>query len=83
MSMITDRIGQQKVLLPINRNYNNICNTLEAFFVIKSKEIPKVFVFVFANSEKSHFSAHAMVRTVLLVLKSGQLISKQISRILL
>ena len=44
VSMITDQIGRQKVLLPINRNYNNICNTL-GFFVIKSKEIPKVFFF--------------------------------------
>ena len=66
VSIITDRIGRQKVLLPINRNYNNICNTL-GFFVIKSKEIPKVFFFFFANSEKSHFSARAMARTVLLL----------------
>ena len=52
VSMITDRIGRQKVLLPINRNYNNICNTL-GFFVIKSKEIPKVFFFFLLTVKKA------------------------------
>ena len=57
VSIITDRIGRQKVLLPINRNYNNICNTL-GFFVIKSKEIPKVFFFSLLTVKKA-ISAHA------------------------
>ena len=52
VSMITDQIGRQKVLLPINRNYNNICNTL-GFFVIKSKEIPKVFFFFLLTVKKA------------------------------
>ena len=52
VSMTTDRIGRQKVLLPINRNYNNICNTL-GFFVIKSKQIPKVFFFFLLTVKKA------------------------------
>ena len=31
MSMITDRIGQHKVLLTINHNYNKICDILGFF----------------------------------------------------
>ena len=32
MSMITDRIGQHEVLLPINHNFNKICDILASFF---------------------------------------------------
>ena len=42
-SIITDRIGQDKVLLLINHNYNKICDVL-AFFKIKTQEIPRVFL---------------------------------------
>ena len=31
-SMITDRIGRHEVLLPINHNFNKICDILGSFF---------------------------------------------------
>ena len=31
-SMITDRIGRHEVLLPINHNFNKICNIIGYFF---------------------------------------------------
>ena len=43
-SMITDRIGQHKVLLPINHNYNKICYIL-GFFLIKTQVNSKSFFF--------------------------------------
>ena len=46
--MITDRIGRHAVLLPINRNFNKICDILGSFFLIKTQEIP-IF---FSSSEK-------------------------------
>ena len=36
--MITDRIGQHKVLLPINHNYNKICDVL-GFSKIQTQEM--------------------------------------------
>ena len=42
-SMITDRIGRNEVLLPINHNYNKICDVL-ALLKIKTQEIPGVFL---------------------------------------
>ena len=42
-SIITDRIGWDIALLPINHNYDRICDVL-AFFKIKTQEIPGVFV---------------------------------------
>ena len=48
--MITDRIGLHSVLLPINHNFNKICDII----IIKTEEIP-IF---FASSEKSHLSAY-------------------------
>jgi len=63
-SMITDQIGRHNVLLPINHNYDKICDIL-GFFKLKTPEILRVF---FASSEKNPFKcAHAMfcmVRTV-------------------
>ena len=55
MCIITDRIGRDKVLLPIiiNHNYNKICDVL-AFFKIKTQEIPRVFLL--AVEKKSHLS---------------------------
>ena len=50
-SMITDGIGRHEVLLPINHNFNKICNILGSFF--KSKD--KKFRDFFASSEKRPF----------------------------
>ena len=46
--MITDRIGRHEVLLPINHNFNKICDILGSFFNqnTRNSEI------LFANSEK-------------------------------
>ena len=41
--MITDRIGRNEVLLPINHNYNKICVVL-ALLKIKTQDIPGVFL---------------------------------------
>ena len=53
MSIITDGIGRDNVLLPINHNYNKICDVL-AFFKIKTQEIPRVFLL--AVGKKGHLS---------------------------
>ena len=49
-SIITDRIGQDKVLLLINHNYNKICDVLD-FFKIKTLR-----VFLLAVEKKGHLS---------------------------
>ena len=78
-SMITYRIGGHEVLLPINHNYNKICDTL-GFLKLRQKKFRESFI----SSENSHLSARVlsnylgMMRTVLLVPKSGQLIANQI-----
>ena len=64
--MITDRIGRHEVLLPVNHNYNKICDIL-GFFKL---------VFFLPAEKKSHLSARVrwcvlsnhlgMTRTVLL-----------------
>ena len=41
--MITDQIGWHKVLLPINHDYNKICDVV-GFFPIKTQEILRVFL---------------------------------------
>ena len=46
--MITDRIGRHEVLLPINHNFNKICNIIRLFFKSKHKK----FEICFASSEK-------------------------------
>ena len=84
MSMISDQIGRHEVLLPINHNYNKICYILD-FFLIKTQEIPRFFLLAV---KKGHLSMRVRWRvlshyTVLLVLKSEQLIANQILRILL
>ena len=43
--MITDRIGRHEVLLPINHNFNKICDILGSFFLIKTQEIPRFFCY--------------------------------------
>ena len=40
MSVVTGWFGRQEVLLPINHNYNKICDILG--FFIKTQEIPRV-----------------------------------------
>ena len=75
-SMITDRIGQHEILLPINHNFNKNCDIIGYFFLIKTQEIPN-FVLL-AVKLKSHLRARVMARTVQLRLKSGQLIANQI-----
>ena len=91
-SIITDRIGQDKVLLLINHNYNKFCDVL-AFFKVKIQEIPRVFLL--AVEKKGHLSkleqwcilsSYTGIQawlvlsyyTVLLVLKSGHLVANQI-----
>ena len=85
MSMISDQIGRHEVLLPINHNYDKICYILD-FFLIKTQEIHRVFFLLAVK--KGHLSTRVRWRvlshyTVLLVLKSEQLIANQILRILL
>ena len=60
-SMITDWIGRHEVLLPINHNFNKICDTI-GYFLNQNTRNSK---FCFANSEKkSHLSARVMARTI-------------------
>ena len=73
MSMITNRIGQDEVRLAIHHNYNKICDILGFSFF---QEIPRFFLL--AVKMKPFKRTHAMTHTVLLVLKSGQLIANQI-----
>ena len=40
--MITDRTGQHEFLLPINHNYNAICD-ISSFFNIKTRDISRDF----------------------------------------
>ena len=72
-SVITDRTERHEVLLPINHNYNKICDIL-GILKLKHKKIPRVF-FLLAE-KKCHLSARlqwcvlsnhlGMTRTVLL-----------------
>ena len=64
MSMITDRIGQHEVLLPINHNFNKICDII-GYFLNQNTRNSK---FCFASSEKkSHLSVRVMAHTVQLL----------------
>ena len=47
-SMITDRIGRHEVLLPINHNFNKICNIIGYFLNQNTRNA----TFCFASSEK-------------------------------
>ena len=53
MSMITDRIGWHEVLLPINYNYNKICEYNRLFW-IKTQEIPRVFLLAGKKCSLTH-----------------------------
>ena len=62
-SMITDRIGRHEVLLPINHNFNKICDIIGYFLHQNTRNS----TFCFASIEKkkrSHLSARLMARTV-------------------
>ena len=63
MSMITDRIGLHSVLLPINHNFNKICDILGSF-LIKTQEILRFFLL---GVKKSNLSARVMAHTVQLL----------------
>ena len=49
-SMITDRIGRHEVLLPINHNFNKICNII-GYFLNKKKGI-RNFVLLAVKKKK-------------------------------
>ena len=58
-SMITDRIGRHELLLPINHNFNKICDII-GYLLNQNTRNSK---FCFASSEKkSHLSARVMAR---------------------
>ena len=62
-SMITDRIGQQEVLLPINHNLTKFV-IYKALFLNQNTRNSKILSF-FASSEKeSHLSARLVARPV-------------------
>ena len=68
-----------KAKLPINHNFNKICDILGSFFNQNTRNSERFFA---SSEKKSHLSARVMARTVLLTvqlgLKSGQLIANQI-----
>ena len=57
-SMITDRIGRHEVSLPINHNFNKIC---------EKKALILNQLFFASGEKKSHLSARVMARTVQLL----------------
>ena len=63
--MITDQIGRQKVLLPINHNINKICVILGSFFKSKHKKFRDLFLL--AVKKKPFERMHMMARTVQLL----------------
>ena len=63
-SMITDRIGRHDVLLPINHNYNKICDILGSFF---NQNTTNSEIFFASSEKKRHLSARVMARTVQLL----------------
>ena len=62
--MITDRIGRHEVLLPINHNFNKICDIIGYFLNQTAEEIRN---FVLLAVKKSHLSVRVMARTVQLL----------------
>ena len=62
--MITNRIGRHEALLPINHNFNKICDII-GYFLYQNTRNSEIFI---ASSEKkSHLSARVMARTVQLL----------------
>ena len=71
--MITDQIGRHEVLLPINHNYNKVCDVLALLKIKKKQEIQRVFLL--AGKKRPFKCAHdwrilsnyiGMTRSVLL-----------------
>ena len=50
-SMITDRIGRHEVLLPINHNFNKICDII-GYFLNQNTRNSEIFI---ASSEKKSY----------------------------
>ena len=63
-SMITDRIGRHEVLLPINHNFNKICD-ITGYFLNQNTRNSEIFIA--CSEKKSHLSARVMARTVQLL----------------
>ena len=61
--MITDRIGRHEVLLPINHNFNKICDILGSFFNQNTRN--SAIVISSSEKKKSHLSVRVIARTVL------------------
>ena len=59
--MITDRIGRHEVLLPINHNFNKICDIIGYFFNQNTRNSE---IFTASSDKKNHLSARVMARTV-------------------
>ena len=64
-SMITDRIGRPEVLLPINNNFNKICDIIG--YLLNQNSRNSKFCFASSERKKSHLSARVMVCTVQLL----------------
>ena len=63
-SMITDRIGRHEVLLPINHNFNKICDIIGYFLNQNTRNSKFCFV---SSEKKSHLSARVVARAVQLL----------------
>ena len=61
--MVTDRIVRHEGLLPVDHNFNKICDITGYFFKIKTREI-RNFVLL-AVKKKSHLTARVMARILL------------------
>ena len=55
-NMITDRVERHEVLLPINHNFNRICDIVGSFLNQNTA----------SSEKKKHLNARVMARTVLL-----------------
>ena len=62
--MITDRIGRHEALLPINHNFNQICDVSGSFLNQNTRNSK---IFLLAVKKKSHLSERVMARTVQLL----------------
>ena len=58
-SMVTDRIGWHEVLLPIDHDFNEICDIVGSFFNQNTRN-PKIFLL--AVKKKSHLRTRVMAR---------------------
>ena len=62
-NMITDRIERHEVLLPINHNFNKICDIVGSFLNQNTRNLT---IFFASSEKKNHLSARVMARTVVL-----------------